>query len=116
MVLHYLPVLRELVDSNAYPATRLSTFVQMLRNKCLLYGKELVLLDECDTSKQCSGYVYKQAISLWKRTYLCNEGGLIMDRADNSAVNILMRFLARRGHTQPMLRGVWAFSPEWICN
>ncbi|MBV9021161.1 MAG: transposase, partial [Ktedonobacteraceae bacterium] len=32
----------------------LYSFVQMLRYKCLLYGKELVILDERDTSKTCS--------------------------------------------------------------
>src|SRR5712692_11425710 len=33
----------------------LYSFVQMLVYKCVLYGKELVLLDETNTSKQCSG-------------------------------------------------------------
>ncbi|MBV9708054.1 MAG: transposase [Chloroflexi bacterium] len=73
------------------------SFVQMLRYKCLLYGKQLVVLDERDTSKTCSRCGNKQAMPLWKRTYHCNECGLIMDRDENSAVNILMRFLARLG-------------------
>ncbi len=72
----------------------LYSFVQMLRYKCLLYGKELVILDERDTSKTCSGCGRKQPMPLWKRTYRC-ECGLILDRDENSAVNILMRFLAR---------------------
>src|SRR5260221_2759656 len=33
---------------------------------------------------------------VWKRTYCCVECGLVVDRDENSAVNILMRFLARR--------------------
>jgi putative transposase len=75
-------------------------FVQMLLYKCMLYGKELHQLDERNTSKMCSGCGQMQAMPLWKRTYRCAECGLIMDRDDNSAVNILMRFLARRGpHT-----------------
>jgi putative transposase len=80
----------------------LYTFVQMLKYKCVRYGKELVILDERDTSKTCSGCERKQAMPLWKRTYRCpNEDcRLIMDRDDNSAVNILKRYLARRGpHT-----------------
>jgi len=75
----------------------LYTFMQMLAYKCVLYGKELVIVDERDTSKTCSACGNKQHMPLWKRTYRCKECGLIMDRDENSAVNILMRFLARRG-------------------
>src|SRR5579884_1892449 len=78
----------------------LYSFVQMLRYKCVLSGKELVTLDERDTSKICSGCGQKQSMPLWKRTYRCRECGLVMDRDDNSAVNILMRFLARLWATQ----------------
>ena len=72
-------------------------FTQMLIYKCLLYGKELVILDERDTSKTCSGCGKKQAMPLWKRTYRCTNCGLVMDRDENSAHNILDRFLARLG-------------------
>lgn len=75
----------------------LSTFVQMLTYKCPLNGKELVLENERDTSKMCSGCGHLQTMPLWKRTYCCRECGLVMDRDENSAHNILMRFLARRG-------------------
>ncbi|GHO65195.1 transposase [Ktedonobacter sp. SOSP1-52] len=79
----------------------LYAFVQMLTYKCQVYGKELHVLDERNTSKQCSGCGNLQDMPLRKRTYRCAECGLVMDRDDNSAVNILMRFLARRGpHTQ----------------
>lgn len=67
----------------------------MLLYKCQLYGKELVILDERNTSKTCSGCGYKQSMPLWKRTYCCLACGLVMDRDENSAVNILARFLAR---------------------
>ena len=75
----------------------LNTFLQMLIYKCQLSGKELVKLDERNTSKQCSGCGKLQDMPLWKRTYCCQECGLMMDRDENSSVNILMRFLARRG-------------------
>ena len=75
----------------------LYTFILMLTYKCKLYGKELVFLDERNTSKMCSGCGKLQAMPLWKRTYCCTECGLVMDRDDNSAVNILTRFLARLG-------------------
>jgi putative transposase len=82
----------------------LYTFVQMLVYKCLLYGKELVFLDERDTSKTCHVCGNKQDMPLYKRTYRC-DCGLIMDRDENSAHNILMRYLARLGpHTGDPVR------------
>jgi putative transposase len=72
-------------------------FVQMLEYKCLLAGKELIKIDEHDTSKMCSGCGHKQPMPLYKRTYHCGNCGLIMDRDENSAINILGRFLARLG-------------------
>jgi putative transposase len=75
----------------------LYSFVQMLVYKCVLYGKELVFLDERDTSKTCSGCGNVQPMPLWVRTYRCKNCGLVMDRGENSAHNILARFLARLG-------------------
>ncbi len=77
----------------------LYSFTQMLVYKCALSGKELIYLDERDTSKTCSGCGHKQNMPLWKRTYRCpNEDcRLVMDRDENSAINILKRFLARLG-------------------
>jgi putative transposase len=72
-------------------------FVQMLVYKCVLYGKELVFLDERNTSKACSGCGHLQAMPLYKRTYVCTECGLVLDRDENSAVNILARYVARLG-------------------
>jgi|SRR5579859_679949 len=72
----------------------LYTFIQMLKYKCQLYGKDLHFLDERNTSKMCSRCGHLQAMPLWKRTYCCTECGLVMDRDENSAWNILMRFLA----------------------
>jgi len=78
----------------------LYTFIEMLTYKCQLYGKELVILDERNTSKMCSGCEYLQEMPLWKRTYKCPKCGLVMDRDENSAINILTRYLARLGpHT-----------------
>src|SRR6266536_3593442 len=83
----------------------LYAFVQMLAYKCVLSGKELILLDERDTSKMCSSCGHKQDMPLYKRTYRCpNETcRLVMDRDENSAVNILKRFFARLGpHMEPI--------------
>ncbi len=72
-------------------------FVQMLVYKCLLSGKELHLIDERDTSKMCSRCGHKQNMPLHKRVYHCGTCGLVMDRDENSAINIYQRFLARLG-------------------
>lgn len=85
----------------------LYAFVQMLTYKCQRSGKELVVLDERNTSKRCSGCGRLQPMPLWKRTYRCphEECRLVMDRDENSAINILKRFLARRGpHTGDPVR------------
>ena len=75
-------------------------FVQMLQYKCQLAGKELIKLDERDTSKTCSDCGHMQPMPLYKRMYRCGTCGLVMDRDENSAINILRRFLARLGpHT-----------------
>lgn len=89
----------------------LYSFLQMLTYKCQLYGKDLCILDERNTSKQCSGCGNLQAMPLWKRTYCCVECGLVMDRDENSAVNILTRFLARLGpHTGDPVRCAVVFT------
>jgi putative transposase len=78
----------------------LYTFIHMLTYKCALYGKELVFLDERNTSKMCSCCGHLQPMPLWKLAYCCTNCGLVMDRDENSAVNILARYFARQGpHT-----------------
>jgi putative transposase len=72
-------------------------FVQMLVYKCALAGKTLIQLDERDTNKTCSGCGQMQDMPLWKRVYRCGTCGLVLDRDENSARNILRRFLARLG-------------------
>ena len=71
-------------------------FVQMLTYKCLRSGKELYIIDERYTTRMCSACKHMQDMPLWKRTYRCeNENcGLVMDRDENSAVNIYQRFVA----------------------
>jgi putative transposase len=71
------------------------TFVQMLTYKCKLYGKDLQIISEKYTSQDCSGCRNRQPMPLWKRTYRCSRCGVVMDRDENSAHNILQRYLAR---------------------
>ena len=90
----------------------LYTFLQMLAYKCRRHGKDLQILDERNTTKTCSGCGNIQPMPLWKRTYCCTECGLVMDRDENSSVNIRDRYfiglaailnwyIARRGPHTP---------------
>jgi putative transposase len=91
---------RRIRNRMVYNDWGLYSFVQMLAYKCLLYGKELYSISERNTTKQCHVCKCLQDMPLWKRTYRCANCGLVMDRDENSAVNIFQRFLARLGpHT-----------------
>ena len=69
----------------------------MLEYKCLRFGKELHISSERDTTKTCHVCHNQKDLPLWQRTYRCENCGLVMDRDDNSVVNIYQRFLARLG-------------------
>jgi putative transposase len=85
---------RQIRNRMVYNDWGLYSFVQMLHYKCLRAGKELHSISERDTSKTCSSCGCKQAMPLWKRTYRCPNCGLVMDRDDNSAINLYQRFVA----------------------
>jgi putative transposase len=85
---------RRIRNRMVYNDWGLYSFVQMLAYKCLVYGKELSIISERDTTKQCHACKHLQEMPLWKRTYRCPNCGLVMDRDENSAVNIFQRFLA----------------------
>jgi putative transposase len=70
-------------------------------------GKDLIRIDERDTSKTCSGCGTMQPMPLWKRTYRCGTCGLVIDRDENSAVSIRERFaFPAEGHTRVIPCGV----------
>ena len=91
---------RQLRNRMVYNDWGLYGFVQMLAYKCLHVGKELYIIDERGTTKTCHLCKHKKDMPLHVRTYRCENCGLVMDRDDNSAVNIYERFLAQLGpHT-----------------
>ena len=91
---------RQIRNRMVYNDWGLYGFTQMLAYKCLRFGKELFIISERDTTKTCHVCKHKKDMPLWVRTYRCENCGLVMDRDDNSAVNIYERFLARPGpHT-----------------
>jgi putative transposase len=87
---------RQLRNRMVYNDWGLYSFVQMLEYKCLRFGKELYIINERDTTKMCHVCKHKKVMPLWQRTYRCeNENcGSVMDRDENSAINIYERFLA----------------------
>ena len=87
---------RRIRNRMVYNDWGLYSFVQMLAYKCLRFGKELSIIDERDTTRMCHACKHKQDMPLWKRTYRCEHEncGLVMDRDENSAVNIYQRFVA----------------------
>ncbi len=92
---------RQIRNRMVYNDWGLSGFVQMLAYKCLRFGKELFIEDERDTTRMCHVCKRKKDMPLWVRTYRCENCGLMMDRDENSAINIYERFLARPGpHTR----------------
>ncbi len=91
---------RRIRNRSVYNDWGLYSFVQMLEYKCLLFGKALYMIDERDTTKMCHVCKRKKDMPLYMRTYRCGNCGLVMDRDENSAINIYQRFLARLGpHT-----------------
>jgi putative transposase len=88
---------RQIRNRMVYNDWGLYSFVQMLTYKCLRFGKELHIEDEHDTTKLCHVCKRKKDMPLWQRTYRCENCGLVMDRDENSAVNIYERFVARLG-------------------
>ncbi len=92
-------------------------FVQMLSYKCHRAGKELVQINERETSKTCSSCGHVQPMPLYKRTYRCGTCGLVMDRDENAALNILQRSLARLGpHTGDPVRCADVFTAINTCE
>ena len=81
-------------------------FVQMLEYKCVLAQKTLEHVDERESSKRCSRCGHTQPMPLYQRTYRCQNGGLVLDRDENSAVTHYQRFFARLPSTHGRSRAV----------
>jgi putative transposase len=67
---------------------RVGRFVELLSYKVKKFGKNLVTIDERNTTKTCSKCGKLQRLTLSQRTYKCSCG-LEIDRDINSAINIL---------------------------
>ena len=73
----------------------LGRFVEFLTYKAKLVGKRVIVIDERATSKTCAFCGHKkEQMPLFERTYHCEICGIVIDRDQNSAINIMKRFLS----------------------
>ena len=75
--------------SNAFQQVGLGYIVEWLKYKCNQYDIELRQVDRFYPSSQiCSNCNQRQPMPLYKRTYKCNNCGMIEDRDINASINL----------------------------
>jgi len=79
-------------------------FVGFLTYKAKLVGKRIVEINEKGTSKTCCVCGREHDMPLYERRYVCDCGNNI-DRDENSAVNIMLRYLSVNG----LWKAYWQF-------
>jgi putative transposase len=72
-------------------------FLSILAYKAAWAGKRVEAVNPAYTSQECSGCGERTQISLSVRTHVCTHCGLILDRDENAARNILWRGQRLRG-------------------
>ena len=72
-------------------------FLSILAFKAACAGKRVEAVPPAYTSQDCSGCGERMEISLSVRTHVCTNCGLILDRDENAARNILWRGQRLRG-------------------
>jgi putative transposase len=75
-------------------------FRRILACKAAWAGKRVVLVEPAYTSQDCSGCGERVPKSLSVRTHACPSCGLVLDRDENAALNILRAGQARQALTQ----------------
>ncbi len=76
-----------------------ANFRRILDYKAACAGKRVEAIPPAYTSQDCSGCGESVAKSLSVRPHVCPSCGLVMDRDENAAVNILRAGQARQGRT-----------------
>lgn len=74
--------------------------IQLTTYKAESAGGQVVKVDAKYTSQNCSGCGERVSKTLADRTHCCPHCGLVMDRDENAAVNILSRVGSTRIHAQ----------------
>jgi putative transposase len=83
------------VNRGVHNTGHLGRFIELLTYKAKKLGKRLTVIDERDTTKTCAvcGHI-KVRMPLSERIYQCEVCGIVRDRDQNSAINIMKRFLS----------------------
>jgi len=95
------------LNKSLHNTGNISRFVRFLTYKAKLTGKRVIEINERDTTKKCCCCGNKQEMPLHKRTYKCDCGNVI-DRDENSAINILLRYLSTNG--------LWTAYSQFVSN
>ncbi|HEU5198407.1 MAG TPA: transposase, partial [Ktedonobacterales bacterium] len=72
-------------------------FRSILTSKAVWAGKRAVAVPPAYTSQDCSGCGERVQKSLSVRTHVCPSCGLVLDRDENAAINIMRAGQARQG-------------------
>jgi putative transposase len=84
------------LNRGVHNTDHLGRFVELLTYKAKLVGKRVIVIDERATSKTCAFCGHrKEQIPLSERVYRCEICEIVIDRDQNSAINIMKRFLSR---------------------
>jgi putative transposase len=78
------------------------SFRIILAGKAAYAGKRVQAIPPAFTTQDCSGCGERVYKSLSVRTHICTSCGLILDRDENAAVNILREGHSRQALTQPV--------------
>jgi putative transposase len=78
-----------------------SGFLSILSFKAACAGRSVVAVPPAFTSQDCSGCEERVPKSLSVRTHVCPSCGLVLDRDENAARNILRLGQSRQARTQP---------------
>ncbi|HEY9873795.1 MAG TPA: transposase [Candidatus Obscuribacterales bacterium] len=88
-----------------------SAFINILESVAVKCGCHVVKVAPHNTSQNCSGCGVKVPKTLSVRTHECPSCGLILDRDENAAVNILDKALQAVGHIVSAHRGLEVTQP-----
>jgi putative transposase len=83
------------VNRGVHNTGHLGRFIELLTYKAQKLGKRVTVIDERDTTKTCAvcGHI-KERMPLSERIYQCEVCGIVRDRDQNAAINIMKRFLS----------------------
>ncbi|MHA2165620.1 MAG: RNA-guided endonuclease InsQ/TnpB family protein [Candidatus Hodarchaeales archaeon] len=83
------------INRGVHNTGHLGRFVELLTYKAIIVGKRVIVIDERATSKTCAFCGHKkEQMPLFVRIYRCEVCGIVIDRDQNSAINIMKRFLS----------------------